>query len=112
MDPARGCSSPDTLSSSSMRRRGPEPTAERPPAPPGTPAAEPAEGPLRTAAAIFTRALGVAWRGAMTQTHRDARLWEGKPGVVVLRLGGTEIGLRALGGREHARGGRCAGRGC
>lgn len=61
-DPARGCSNPDTLSSSSRRRRGTEPTAERPPVPPGTPAAEPAEGPLRTAAAIFTRALVVAWR--------------------------------------------------
>lgn len=61
-DPARGCSNPDTLSSSSRRRRGTEPTAERPPVPPGTPAAEPAEGPLRTAAAIFTGALVVAWR--------------------------------------------------
>lgn len=60
--PARGCSSPDTLSRSSRRRRGPEPTADRPPVPPGTPAAEPAEGPLRTAAAIFTRAPMVAWR--------------------------------------------------
>lgn len=61
-DPVRGCSNPDTLSSSIRRRRGPEPTAERPPAPPGTAAAEPAEGPLRTAAAIFNWALVVAWR--------------------------------------------------
>lgn len=62
MVPALGCSNPDTLSSSSRRRRGPEPTAERPPVPPGTPAAEPAEGPVITAAAIFTRTLVVAWR--------------------------------------------------
>lgn len=101
--PARGCSNPDTLSSSSRRRRGPEPTAESPPVPPGTPAAEPAEGPLRTAAAIFTRAPW--WRGAMTQTHRDGRrVGRGREeGAAAPRTGRAEVGLAARAAREHAR---------
>jgi hypothetical protein len=52
-DPVLGYSNPETLSNSSRRRRGPEPIPERPPVPPGTPAKEPAEGPLRTAAAML-----------------------------------------------------------
>lgn len=78
VDPVRGCSSPETLSSSSRRSRGPEPMADRPPAPPGTPAGEAADGPLRTAAAIFPGSRLVAWRDDVNTSRRTPAEEEGR----------------------------------
>lgn len=101
VDPARGCSNPDTLSSRSRRRRVPEFTAERPPVPPGTPAAEPADGPLSTAAAIFPWALELAWRDDANTPRRTPRGEGREEGALVLRFA-----VRSPAGREHARRGR------